>query len=694
MEGDITVVLTLYKRPHVLLQQLNSIRQQSIRPKQIIIWKNYVNDDINIPSEISQDKSIIIIDCNKNLGVWPRFTIGLIATTEFVAVFDDDTIPGNKWFENCLTTINIHNGLLGSIGLVFSNSDNYYNENYLRYGWDNPNDDVIEVDFVGHAWFFRRIWILELCKITPDYDKFLICGEDMGFSWALQQIGINTYVPPHPSNNLEMFGSIPDFAWNYGTESVAISQNQKDLECFESMFQFYKNNGFKFVKNKNKVVQKSLNNSNSIEHVNFYIEKIINKEPFSLIRPGDGEFMIIKGEQMTTQDRWSFKGGDLQHELLTAIRSCKLLSNCYVGIPCPDCIKGSSNYDSINLSEFYELEKSRTTYANIFCNRNWRIFCDFLISQKIPIFYLGPGQEPSNSLNIIDRFYVNELQIETWDTDKNIFKNNLYSWISSKLASCNNLNSHPMIFTFSMGPLSKIIIPELSSQYPNHYFLDIGSSFDTFLKNDHSRPYLHSDSPYHNLVCDFNHGHSSDIPANLPIEDFVSEFAGGWSYSQNEMRDFLKFLTIRNSYHILEFGAGKSTTILYDIISNFCKSIEYDTYEHDLNYKVSYKNINTIMYQIDDLDNLAIPNKKYDLIFIDGPHGTLRAKWYAKIRNHVKYNTIMLIDDYNHYSEYEYEYELNKNFSYKIFSLSDVPFCVNGEHSWRIITNILIKDIN
>jgi hypothetical protein len=50
----------------------------------------------------------------------------------------------------------------------------------------------------------------------------------------------------------------------------------------------------------------------------------------------------------------------------------------------------------------------------------------------------------------------------------------------------------------------------------------------------------------------------------------------------------------------------------------------------------------------------------------------------------------MLIDDYNHYTEFETE--LNRNYNYTILSLSDEPFKPYGEHSWRIITNITLKD--
>jgi GT2 family glycosyltransferase len=239
---NITVILNAYKRPHVLNEQITAIRNQTIPPKQIIIWRNHA-EGYDIPTDIRADKSIIIMDSSQNLGVWARFAAGLLANTEFVCFFDDDTIPGRKWFENCLNTMDKVNGLLGTIGLIFNpNPERYYT--FRRVGWDCPNSEIVEVDLVGHSWFLRRKWLPELFKIVPDYDKLFLVGEDMGLSWALQQIGIKTYVPPHPESDIEMFGSMPSLAYKYGCESVGISMNNPN---FDEMFWFYKNKGFKFI---------------------------------------------------------------------------------------------------------------------------------------------------------------------------------------------------------------------------------------------------------------------------------------------------------------------------------------------------------------------------------------------------------------------------------------------------------------
>lgn len=44
-----------------------------------------------------------------------------------------------------------------------------------------------------------------------------------------------------------MYGSCPHLAMRYGTESVGISMNNPN---WDSMFQFYKQKGFKFMKDR------------------------------------------------------------------------------------------------------------------------------------------------------------------------------------------------------------------------------------------------------------------------------------------------------------------------------------------------------------------------------------------------------------------------------------------------------------
>lgn len=240
---EITVILTGYKRPQHFNEQIKSIKNQTIKAKEIILWVN--NPDFDFGDTNLQD--VTVIKSNKNFGVWARFSCALLANTKYVCVFDDDTIPGNRWFENCYETMKQFDGLLGTIGVVFNENSQFYDVKY-RIGWDKPINEVSKVDIVGHSWFFKKEWLQYLWKLQPIFDENeqLVCGEDIGFSCALQKVGIDTFVPPHPPGHHEFFGSIPEKAWSYGTENVGVSMQHDASNKFSKALNYYrKEYGFK-----------------------------------------------------------------------------------------------------------------------------------------------------------------------------------------------------------------------------------------------------------------------------------------------------------------------------------------------------------------------------------------------------------------------------------------------------------------
>ena len=266
---SITAVLNVYKRPHTLIQQLFAIQNQTIPPEKIIIWKNHAEGVMipDIPEELKYNMTII--ESSTNFGVWARFTCGLLVSTEYICVFDDDTIPGKDWFKNCIDTMQTHCGLLGTIGLRFLRGEYYVHE--PRIGWDGPNPNVEQVDIVGHSWFFKQEWTHYLFECLPDYNSMFVVGEDIGFSYILQKHGINTYVPPHPVSNMELWGSRPNYAMLYGNEDAAISLQPNVYDKFHKALKYYIDRGFETMNNR--VKQNDMLIGNMREH----LEHIINK---------------------------------------------------------------------------------------------------------------------------------------------------------------------------------------------------------------------------------------------------------------------------------------------------------------------------------------------------------------------------------------------------------------------------------
>jgi hypothetical protein len=215
-DGDITVILNCYRRPYNLKMQVDALKSQSIKPKQIWLWINHHDDNKDFdPSTLGVDR---IFKNDYNWKFYGRFAAALLANTEYIAIYDDDTIPGKNWHKNCLDTMDTHEGMLGTHGLTQKSHRSY---DLKRVGWPSYNTEVERVDYVGHCWFFKRKWLKYLwTEKPPTWDN----GEDIQFSYCLQRYaGIETYVPPHPRDKLDLHGSL--LGAELGIDEKATSNN-------------------------------------------------------------------------------------------------------------------------------------------------------------------------------------------------------------------------------------------------------------------------------------------------------------------------------------------------------------------------------------------------------------------------------------------------------------------------------------
>lgn len=238
MNSSVTAVINCYRRPKSVDAIILSLYAQSVPPNKIFIWWN---DKTQI-NYSHYSKYAINIVSDENLGVWARFRFCLNAETQYVVVFDDDTVPGSRWLENCLNYADL--GLLGTVGLRFNSSQRYMS--HTRVGWPSPNNSLEQVDIVGHSWFFRREWLTHYFRELPPVN-FRLFGEDIHFSYALQKFcNLPTLVPPHPIESPDMWGSLMGF--ELGTDHHAISMDPDAASKWDIPFKYYINNGFKLIK--------------------------------------------------------------------------------------------------------------------------------------------------------------------------------------------------------------------------------------------------------------------------------------------------------------------------------------------------------------------------------------------------------------------------------------------------------------
>lgn len=242
---EISVILNVYNRHYALEKQIETIKNQSvgIKSKNIHIWYNKGTE----PQELPKDKDINTYVCNWNTKFFGRFTIPLLLKTPYIALFDDDTMPGKDWLKSCMETINKPetNGILGSTGVILHRRS-YVPHN--KFGWNSVHSDKTQrVDLVGHAWFFRQEWSKYLWYEKPaSWDN----GEDIMFSYLCQKYGnINTFVPPHPENNKDIWGNDLRIYKGEGSDKHSTYRKGGHVNIRNNVCAYCISNGWKTLRN-------------------------------------------------------------------------------------------------------------------------------------------------------------------------------------------------------------------------------------------------------------------------------------------------------------------------------------------------------------------------------------------------------------------------------------------------------------
>jgi hypothetical protein len=238
----VTALINLYKRLDSCVEIYKSLQSQSCPPQYIYIWVNGSISAVDLCSLRHQMPSARFILSDENIGVWARFSFALNFNSEYTVIFDDDTVPGPRWLENCLVSMSQRAALYGTVGLIYHMPPSYMN--HKRVGWCQPNSIPEEVDIIGHSWFFRTEWLKQYWFTTDSLDLIPFCGEDMHFSYALQLCGIPSFVPPHPTSNRDLWGSIKGFEAGTGQEAISISGKGSQMDV---PFQRLLARGFKLL---------------------------------------------------------------------------------------------------------------------------------------------------------------------------------------------------------------------------------------------------------------------------------------------------------------------------------------------------------------------------------------------------------------------------------------------------------------
>lgn len=247
-KAEITAVLNVYKRPEYLFHQINRINRQTIKPKDIFIWVNQHEKNQDFDFTEIEERGWKVFRNNFNWKYHGRYAAAQLARTEYVAIFDDDTMPGTHWFENCIDTIEQYNCIAGSAGVTLVRNGYTIQDGkvHIRTGWPSKNEFAQEVDLVGHASVFKKEWLKYMWAEEPlSWEN----SEDIQLS-ALAKIhgNIRTFCPPHPADKKHLHGSTQP---QFGIDENASFKNSGDLWWLQRdlAVQHYIDRGWKTVKN-------------------------------------------------------------------------------------------------------------------------------------------------------------------------------------------------------------------------------------------------------------------------------------------------------------------------------------------------------------------------------------------------------------------------------------------------------------
>lgn len=222
-ESTWSAVITMWKRKDYLKEQLLAIQGQSIPPKEIIIIINENNiSESTVRNIAGRNIKIITSDIN---SLYSRWALSYIAEGNYIAVFDDDVIPGEYWIANAIRACNNYNALVVPQGRVF-NENGKHGFFKLVTTCKNSDKNIISCsdtdvfcDWGCNSYFFKREWvgyILEQKRYQNAHKTF----DDIQLATSLFiNAGIKCVVPMQPDYEKRLHGTL---RLEYGNDSHAI----------------------------------------------------------------------------------------------------------------------------------------------------------------------------------------------------------------------------------------------------------------------------------------------------------------------------------------------------------------------------------------------------------------------------------------------------------------------------------------
>jgi hypothetical protein len=236
----------------------------------------------------------------------------------------------------------------------------------------------------------------------------------------------------------------------------------------------------------------------SLRHFFRFWRRIERKQPTTIVRYGDGEEALMRGNATArsaaafVEDGWSAPAGmtRLGDDLLRTMVHTE--PAYFYGIP------GRNDVTPFEFHLEHILAPSaQLTFANLFCNLNYRPFLERLDQLREGVVVMaskrGAGRE-FGRLNVLEFVPMEHDCVQHWES--------AHAQEQARAAEIAQ-RYEQSLFLVSAGPMAKVLIDKMFTANPANRYLDVGSSIDEIVQGRKTRPYMRGDSHFSTHISRF-----------------------------------------------------------------------------------------------------------------------------------------------------------------------------------------------
>ena len=469
-----TIIISANADTKTTTALIESLQKQSVKP--LAIWVVCQTDEHKSFYDHSSSADVVWVTNSNFLG-WDKAALTQLITTEYAVWIESFMKPSKEWLANCIDQFKSQPGIYGASGTIRTNKQQDLATK--KIGWDGISLDKNQhVDFVQDAVFFSKALFCKLSMAIFSFKDYNCSPEVMLCYLANKELNTNSYVLAYSELNQDIYSTDKLY-------SLPLSRREFSFDLFQS-----KLNAIKKLEEETPLVISHVDQLNTdIGHQSFteelflFTDKILAHENFSIVRFGDGEMKIVKGESIKTS-RFFYTPGDEKHEYNRDIL-CKSLSynnpQYFVGFPGRCCV-GDEYTDSI--IELSGLPDQQLTWASVFINANY----DHFLNVTTPAL-----QKRTLNLICFEKAVLKHLPFKIkkhFGVGMNAWADDLEKTLPAIEAYIETNNVKDEVFIFCSGILSNMLIYKLTEKYPDNTYLDVGSVFDVYLSLGKTRRYL------------------------------------------------------------------------------------------------------------------------------------------------------------------------------------------------------------